>query len=105
LLLAFIGVGGMEYGTVWFYSIPVGICLLQFIFPTPVGWGTIFGLFAAATAAMFFGVVRDVVRLAVGQSPSMLVDLDDSFAFVLFTAVLCGITTWLFFARPRRVAV
>jgi hypothetical protein len=103
LVFAFFGLVDQEYGLTWFYSILAVICLLQFIVPTPVGWGAVFVLFAVATTAMLFAVARDIVRLVVGGSPTVLLDLDDSCYVILFTVVLLGITTWLFRTRPRRL--
>lgn len=91
---------GAEYGALAFYLIPALICVVQFFRPTKPVWFVLFVLYLAGTAAYVVALIKDVVQLAGGGRPSILVDSDDSVVFVLLVIYLLAVCYGLFRVRP-----
>jgi hypothetical protein len=105
LLFGIGAVAGFEYGALIPYLVPVALCLLQFAYPTPVGWASISALVAIATGLMLFALVRDVAGILGGRQPSVFLDLGDSVVFAGLNVLLIFLTLWLYRVRPRKLAV
>ena len=85
------------------YSVPVVLCLLQFVFPTRIGWLLALGLQLLATgSAIWF--VGQVFRLLPGDNSLPGTDLDDRVFFVAILVLLCTITVLIARRRPVQAA-
>jgi hypothetical protein len=104
VLFGVIGLAGLQYGALPLYLLPAIICATQFVYPTPLGWALVFTPVMAGTALWAFALVRDLVWLALGRRPSVLLDLDDSVVFVVLLSVCIAIALVLFRVRPGRYA-
>ena len=99
--LILFGLISYEYGAFLLYIIPALLCLVQYFFPTIFLWGLFFTIFAAGSAIYSFLIISDIYKLIIGVYPSLLLDVNDSAAFILLLAILVGITFVLFTSRPR----
>jgi hypothetical protein len=90
---------GTEYGAGFKYLIPALLCVVQFLRPTKLGWLVIFVLYLAGTTDYVVALIKDLVRIAGGQQPSILLDSDDSVVFALLVIYLVAVCFGLFRVR------
>lgn len=95
---------GAEYGAFFLYFWPALLCLIQFIYPTIFLWGIFLIVFLSGSVAYFILILKDIYKLIVGSSPSILIDFDDSIVFILFFIILVAITLGIFLSRPHRTS-
>ena len=96
-------IAGWEYGAFFLYITPAVICLIQYFYPTVIGWLFFFSIFCVGTAAYLWLLLTDVVKLFAGKRPSALLDCDDSIVFILLVILLSAISYGLFKIRPKKV--
>lgn len=101
-LFAVIGLAGIQYGALPAYLLSAIICTTQFAYPTPLGWGLVFAPVMTAAALWAFALARDLVWLALGRRPSVLLDVDDSVVFLVLLSVCIAMVLVLYRVRPRR---
>jgi hypothetical protein len=89
------------YDSAGLYLAAVVLCVAQFVRPTRVGWILITGAYALVTCLFVYGFAYDVVSLARGQRPNILLDADDS---VVFGTIAAGVAalTWMLAKRGRQ---
>lgn len=92
---------GVEYGAFLLYLVPALICIIQFFRPTKVVWLVVSVVYLAGTATYVVALIADLVHLARGRQPSILVDSDDSAVFVLLVVFLVSVCFGLLKVRPR----
>ena len=95
------GLVGAEYGAFVPYAILASICVVQAVYPTLLGWALAAAIYGAASAAYLYALVRDIIELARGKQPNILLNPTDSAVFVLFELVLVAIAIALFVHRPK----
>lgn len=100
-IIAF-ALAGWEYGAFPLYITPAVLCLVQYFYPTVCGWFVFFSIFCIGSAAYFWLLFTDVIKIFVGDRPRALLDADDSFVFILLVILLCAITYGLFKLRPTK---
>jgi hypothetical protein len=88
------------YDSEGLYLAAVILCVAQFVRPTRLGWILITGAYALVTCLFVYGFACDVVSLARGQRPSILLGAGDS---VVFGTVAAGAAalTWMLAKRGR----
>lgn len=91
---------GLEYGALVFYLLPALLFLVQFFRPTKPVWLVLFVLYLVGTATYFVALIKDVVQLAGGGRPSILLDSDDSVVFGLLVLYLLAMCFGIFRVRP-----
>ena len=69
---------GAEYGAFWIYLAPAVLCVVQFFFPTRLGWGLMTVLYGGAVVLYTGLAVADLWRLATGEPLDLFLDADDS---------------------------
>jgi hypothetical protein len=90
--LVLLALGGLEYGGFETYASLTSVCLAQAIYPTLLGWGIVFGLYAAGGVAYICALVPYIT----GHAP------DGDWGLATILLVLCsGIAITLFFHRPK----
>jgi uncharacterized membrane protein len=92
--------GALFYDSAGVYFAAVVLCVAQFVRPTRVGWILITGAYALVTCLFVYGFAYDVVSLARGRRPSILLGANDS---VVFGTVAPGVAalTWMLAKRGR----
>ncbi len=87
---------------VFFFLVPVILCILQAFRPSRAIWAVLFlgYLLLAGAFGVFLGA--DLVSLAGDGQPEILLDFDDSVAFILLELYLVGFTVGLYRIRPSR---
>jgi len=76
-----------EYGAGVPYFVLVAACVIQFVYPTVLGWGIVAVVFGLLCSALVFVIGRDLIGFAVGWQPHVLLDADDA-AMVIFLATV-----------------
>lgn len=89
------------YDSAGLYLAGVVLCVAQFVRPTRVGWIFITGAYALVTCLFVYGFAYDVVSLARGRRPHILLDADDSVVFGTITAGAAALT-WMLAQRGRQ---
>lgn len=90
---------GAEYGAFWIYLAPAVLCVVQFFFPTRLGWGLVTVLYGGAVVLYAGLAVADLWRLATGE-PLDLFDADDSVWFLVMLAFLYVLLVGLVVSSP-----
>lgn len=87
----------------FFFLVPIILCILQAFRPSRALWVVLFlgYLVLAGTFGVF--LAADVVSLAGHGQRAVLLDFDDSVAFVLLELYLVGFTVGLYRIRPSRL--
>ena len=91
---------GWEYGASVTFAMPALICGALAIWPTRLGAAILFWPFAAGACVYGWLLVKDLLVLSQGGSPSVLVDADDSVVFVVLELTLVAVSL-LFFVMWR----
>jgi hypothetical protein len=93
--------GALFYDSAGVYFAAVVLCVAQFVRPTRVGWILITGAYALVTCLFVYGFAYDVVSLARGRRPSILLGANDS---VVFGTIAAGVAalTWMLAKRGRQ---
>jgi uncharacterized membrane protein len=90
--------GALFYDSAGLYFAAVVLCVAQFVRPTRIGWILITGAYALVTCLFVYGFAYDVVSLARGRRPSILLGANDS---VVFGTIAAGVAalTWMLAKR------
>ena len=91
---------GAEAGAFVPYLLAAGIIAVCFLHPTLVGWWVIFVTYCVASALNVYALIRDLLRLAARQTPSVLLNRSDTTVFVAWLGLLVTITLLLWMIRP-----
>lgn len=79
---------GSEYGAFWIYSVPAIVCVVQFFFPSRIGWFLITALYATGAVLYTWSFAADLWRVTTGESTVLFFDPDDAIAFFVTLGVL-----------------
>lgn len=90
------------HGSVVFWLAPVVLCIAAAIWRSYGLWVILFGIYIVGSGAYTVLMIRDLLRLAAGESPQILLDFDDSAVFLALWVFLVGMTIALFRIRPTR---
>jgi hypothetical protein len=93
---------GANYGAFVPYAVLAGICVIQFVRPTLLGWGVVMLVFAVGASLYLYTATADLVRLARGQQPQLFLNPYDTAAFTALIVLVVAVAVGLFFLRPRR---
>jgi hypothetical protein len=91
---------GAEYGATWIYLVPALVTVVQFFFPTRLGWGLVTALYGGAVALYTGLAVADLWRLAIGEPLDLFLDADDSVWFLVMLAFLYVLLVGLVVSSP-----
>ena len=86
-----------------FCLVPLILCVLQAFRPSRAIWAVLFLLYLVLAGAFGLFLGADIASLAGGGQAGVLLDLDDSVAFILLELYLVGFTVGLYRVRPPRV--
>lgn len=89
-----------EYGAAALYAVPAIICILQFLRPSFIGWLLVFLPCAGMTSVWSAGLIIDIFKIITRQDTNILLDLNDSVAFIIALGVFCAFSLWLWRIRP-----
>jgi hypothetical protein len=95
---------GWEHGAYLIYGIPTLICLGLAVWPLRVGAAILFWPIAAGACLYGALLVQDGVVISQGGTPSVLLDADDSIAFLVLELTLIVVAV-LFLAMWRPIAL
>ena len=101
LPLALFGLMGAEYGALPFYLAGAAAPLVQLVFPTLFVWVAVTTLYFGLASGVLVGLASDLVAISRGNPPSILVDANDSFFFLLLGGYILAVTIGLFLSFPR----
>ena len=93
---------GFQYGAFLFYCAPALISIIQFFYPTQIGWFLVFTPVLAGSGFYIFIGAQDVFAMLTGSRPNIFVNAADSVLFGAGILLLIGLAVWLWFQRPRR---
>jgi hypothetical protein len=94
---------GWEHGAYMTFGVLTMVCLGLTAWPARVGAALLFWPFAAGACLYAWLLIKDLVVLARGEAPSVLVDVDDSVVFLVVELTLLAVATLLFIMwRPFR---
>jgi hypothetical protein len=91
---------GAEYGASWIYLAPAALCVVQFFFPTRLGWGLVTVLYGGAVILYTGLALADLWRLATGEPLDLFLDADDSAWFLVMLAFLYVLLVGLVVSSP-----
>jgi hypothetical protein len=94
------GLYGAEAGALVPYVLAAGAIAVCFFYPTLFGWWVIFVIYCVASALYVYALVRDLLRLGTGQTPSVLLDQSDTAVFIVWVGLLVTVTLLLWMIRP-----
>ena len=97
----FLAVLGIEYGAFFMYLVPSVLCVIQFLFPTLLGWFIVLVFCISACAVYGYVLAIDVLKLLSDQRPDKLINGTDATVFIVGFAVLLAISVILWVARPK----
>jgi hypothetical protein len=99
---ALVALAGWEMGAAPMYMTVAVICAAQFAYPTRLGWWISFLQFAGATAHYLYLLAVDVVAWSQGGSRSMLLDLSDTVAYLIWVGLLVVTVVLLLMMKASR---
>jgi hypothetical protein len=91
---------GYEAGAFVQYILIAGVIVGCFFHPTLIGWSVIFVAYCVASALTIYTVIRNLIRLATGQTPGIFVDTSDTVVVIVWVALLIMVTLLLWMIRP-----
>ena len=91
---------GFQYGAFFVYFGLGIICLLQVFYPTLIGWAFILLLFLAGASLYLIQVVKDIIKIILGERPDIFVDLDDSLFFGIVISLILVVAFVLIKSKP-----
>jgi hypothetical protein len=91
---------GAEYEATWIYLAPALVTVVQFFFPTRLGWGLVTVLYGGVVVLYTGLAVADLRRLAIGESLELFLDADDSVWFLVMLAFLYVLLVGLVVSSP-----
>jgi len=92
---------GWEHGAYVTFGIPTLVCVCLALWPARLGAAIFFWPFTVGACVYGWLLVKDVIVLSQGGTPSMLLDMDDSVVFVALELTLVALSVLLFFVwRP-----
>jgi hypothetical protein len=94
---------GYQYGAFPFYFIPGLICIVQFFYPTLLGWFLIFCLYLIGSGLYIFVVLKDIFKMIGGQRSGIFVDLSDTVFFCILILLIFVLAVALIKLRPVRL--
>lgn len=97
----FLALLGIEYGAFFMYIVPSVLCVIQFLFPTLLGWFIVLALYISACAVYGYVLGIDVLKLLNDQRPDKLINGTDATVFIVGFIVLLAISVVLWAARPK----
>jgi hypothetical protein len=100
LPLILFGLMGAEHGALMLYAPLAAICLIQFFFPTVLGWGFVLLLYGAGSIVYIYTLGKDALKVVRSQQPEVFLNAYDSTFFLILVAVLVALTIVLVRNRP-----
>ena len=91
---------GYQYGAFPFYFIPGLLCIIQFFYPTLLGWSFIFALYILGSVLYIFVVIKDILKMIEGQRSGIFVDFDDTVFFGILISLIIVLAVALIKWRP-----
>lgn len=87
---------GWEHGAYLTFGVATLVCLALAAWPARLGAAVLFWPFAAGALVFGFLLLKDVWAVMTGGTVSVLLDADDSVAFVLVELVVIAVAVLLF---------
>jgi hypothetical protein len=103
--LILVALVGVQYGAFWPYAMLAGVCVLQFGYPTMVGWGICLAIFVGGAIVYAFALAAEIVRVASSQPPRIFLNPTDTAVVVALFAILVLLCAGLLVIKPKRRSV
>jgi hypothetical protein len=105
--LLFFALWGWEYGAFFLYFSLAALCLIQYFYPTILGWVILFSIYMAGAATYLYVYFKDLFQLLRGvkSGNSIFIDWDDSVVFTILIALIVAIALNLYKKRPRHIEI
>ena len=105
--LLFFALWGWEYGAFLLYFSPAILCLIQYLYPTILGWLILFSIYLAGAIVYLYVYFKDLLQLILGtkSGDSIFVDWNDSLIFTVLIALIVAIALNLYRKRPRQIKI